>query len=369
MDTIQPQPRTLFDLFPTEVILLIFNYLSNNEIIFTFFFFNQRFNDLLLENKCYINHLELPRTNLHFWQNILSIIGSQIKSLNITLVDISLPLTYFPKLESFIISSRHGFRNEELRTIFNSNLFQNLHSSQVKEIQVFDYEVYEFYSDIISEDYVLENVFNNENSLETFEYLLDTSPLKIKNTTNLQTNFNLHSLTLILTDFKDTYMYTLLSYTPNLQCLYLRTEAPYHLQTPMTIIDIKLKKLSLELNRKQRYETPDTYWFENVDVNQLISFIKQFSSSLIYLSLDLLGIGLENANDFPFNSNKLQQLLEAMIKLQQFHLIAHADANEIDHDDIISTFKNELWFDHNWSFGMYRNYFFTLPFHFDYFNI
>ena len=40
--------------------------------------------------------------------------------------------------------------------------------------------------------------------------------------------------------------------------------------------------------------------------------------------------------------------------------------NRIDNDNILSEFKNQFWFDHNWSFGMHGNYFYTLPFHFDY---
>jgi hypothetical protein len=39
----------------------------------------------------------------------------------------------------------------------------------------------------------------------------------------------------------------------------------------------------------------------------------------------------------------------------------------INNANIISRFKNEYWFDHNWSFGMHGQYLYTLTFHFDHF--
>jgi hypothetical protein len=71
-------------------------------------------------------------------------------------------------------------------------------------------------------------------------------------------------------------------------------------------------------------------------------------------------------NEIPFNSIKLQQFLESMIELKEFHLYVKLNENIINYDKILSEFKNEYWFDHNLSFGMHGNYFYTLPFHFDY---
>ena len=65
------ESTTWLDLLPTEIIFIIFDYLSHNDIIYTFFFFNQRFNNLLLQNQRYLNYLELPTTNLNTWKNIL----------------------------------------------------------------------------------------------------------------------------------------------------------------------------------------------------------------------------------------------------------------------------------------------------------
>lgn len=36
-------------------------------------------------------------------------------------------------------------------------------------------------------------------------------------------------------------------------------------------------------------------------------------------------------------------------------------------EEILSTFKNQFWFDHNWSIGIHGKYLYTLPFHFDVF--
>jgi hypothetical protein len=98
--------------------------------------------------------------------------------------------------------------------------------------------------------------------------------------------------------------------------------------------------------------------------NLLMDIIKRFSSSLICLSLDLINLlNLNNIEQFPFNSQKLQQLLQSMTQLKQFHLYARTNINK---HFILNQFQNQFWSDHNWSFGMHGNYFYTLPFHFNY---
>ena len=89
---------------PTEIIFIIFDYLSNNDIIYSFFFLTQRLNNLLLQNQHFSNYFELPTTNLNAWEIILSMIGSQIKCLNITTIELSFPLRYFPIHFSMIMS-------------------------------------------------------------------------------------------------------------------------------------------------------------------------------------------------------------------------------------------------------------------------
>jgi hypothetical protein len=122
MATTDIQP-TWFDRFPTEIIYLIFDYLSNNDILYTFFFLNQRFNNLILQNQRYLTYLELPSTDLEIWKRILSVIDSQIECLNITTNDFSSSLEYFPNLRSLIISFPYGFTNDEWILIVESEQF------------------------------------------------------------------------------------------------------------------------------------------------------------------------------------------------------------------------------------------------------
>ena len=83
-------------------------------------------------------------------------------------------------------------------------------------------------------------------------------------------------------------------------------------------INIKLKQLYLKLD----YAISCYAWILEIDFDQLINIIKQFSSSLICLSLNLVDLNIRSTDEFPFNSIKLQQLLESMIELKQFHLYA-----------------------------------------------
>jgi len=89
---------TWFDYLPIEVILMIFDYLSNNDIIYTFLFFNTRFNDLILQNQRYLHCLELPKRNFDTLENIFSVIGVRIESLDVNLFDSLFLLKYFPNL-------------------------------------------------------------------------------------------------------------------------------------------------------------------------------------------------------------------------------------------------------------------------------
>jgi len=67
---------TLFDQLATEIIFEIFDYLSCNDILYTFFDFNQRFNSILLQHQQFSCKLESPTTDFYLWENILPIIGS-----------------------------------------------------------------------------------------------------------------------------------------------------------------------------------------------------------------------------------------------------------------------------------------------------
>ncbi len=130
MATTNIKSTTLFDLLSTEILFIIFNYLSSNDIIYTFFFFNQQFNSLLLQNEYYLNYFELPTTNLKTWEKILVVISSQIESRNI--IHLSLPLTYFLNLKSIIISLPAPLPDAQIKSIVEINQFQNLHSFKIK---------------------------------------------------------------------------------------------------------------------------------------------------------------------------------------------------------------------------------------------
>ncbi|CAF4251075.1 unnamed protein product [Adineta steineri] len=135
MDVTNTKSTTWFDPFPTEITFLIFDYLSNNDIIYTFFFLSERITDLLLENKRYITYLKLPTTNVKTWENILSIISARIESLNINSIDMTFSLTCFSNLKSLIISCPYGFPDEELKLIFASEQFESLHSFRILETE------------------------------------------------------------------------------------------------------------------------------------------------------------------------------------------------------------------------------------------
>jgi hypothetical protein len=151
-------------------------------------------------------------------------------------------------------------------------------------------------------------------------------------------------------------MFTLLKYTPNLKYLNVQSKQSDRYQIPLNKINIKLEQLYLTLKR-------DPY--REIDFDPLINGIKQFSSSLICLSLNLVALEIADRTQIPFNSTKLQQFLQSMTELKQFHLYAQLGDRSIDTDIILSQFKNQYWFDHNWSFGMHTKYLYTLPFHFD----
>jgi hypothetical protein len=51
---------TWLDQLSIEIILDIVDYLSSNDIIYTFFNFNQRFNSILLHHHRYLNNFEIP---------------------------------------------------------------------------------------------------------------------------------------------------------------------------------------------------------------------------------------------------------------------------------------------------------------------
>ncbi|CAF3927456.1 unnamed protein product [Adineta steineri] len=353
------ESTTWFDHFPTEIIFHIFDYLSTNDIIYTFFDFNQRLNTLLLQNQSYFKYFELPTTNINFWKTILSIIGSKIECLYISTINLRFSLSYFSNLKSIIISSSHGFPNEELNAIIDSEQFNNLHSFKIKQEKIFlDITYYDF---PLNQNDLLNKVFNNKNLLKIFQSSLLLLPFSIIPIDGITHNFNLHSLTLVLFNFGD--VFKLIENTPNLRYLNFQSKPPYTSEQPINTINLKLKQFHWTLI----HTGPAIigYEYTGTDFDQLTSAIKIFSSSLICLSLNLINLSIRTTERFPFNSIKLRQLLESMIKLKQFHLYARLYKEPIDIENVLSQFKTRYWFDKNLSFGMHGTYFYTLPFYFD----
>jgi hypothetical protein len=328
MATTNIQSKTCFDILPNEIIFIIFSYLSYNDIIYAFFFLNQRFNNLLLQNQRYLTYLELSTRDLNAWRNILSMIGYRIECLNINTNDLSFPLTYLPNLNSIVVSlprCLHSFQSQEEKTSFDE-----LHNNNNLFLRIFSYE----------------------NLLET----LTIPSYYTKNIDNLKINFNVRSMTLISIRFEK--IFSLITYTSNLEYLNVETYMPEINQRQISIDkrNIKLKQLYLTLHDRSG---------ASKSFDQLTNGIKQFSTSLTCLSLNLVNLFPINVNEIPVDSEKLQNFLESMIELKELHLYAKIDPCFNNFGQILSGFTNQYWLDHNWSFGIHKTYFYTLPFHYD----
>jgi len=60
------ESHTWLDRFPIEIIFNIFDYLSTKDILFSFFYFNQRFQNVLMQKQHFLRSLELPTSKLYF---------------------------------------------------------------------------------------------------------------------------------------------------------------------------------------------------------------------------------------------------------------------------------------------------------------
>lgn len=295
-------------------------------------------------------------------EKILLIIGSQIECLNINNINLSFPLSYFPNIKSLIFSSAYNLSNEELKLIVENKQFINLKSFKIKENKFYSEGLH--YDRVIDQNLILNKIFNNKNSLETFEYLFSRTPFRITSMQNFEINFNLYSLSLTLNYFR--MFFNIIKYTPNLIYLNIQSQLSDICIISTDNINIKLKQLHLTL-----YMDSDRMMFCDGRFNTIkrfsliLNLIKQFSSSLNCLSLNLARLNIENVDNFACNSLKLKEFLEPMKQLKEFHLYNKLFLSPIDNDRILSEFKSEYWFDHNLSFGMHFNYFYTLPFQFN----
>jgi hypothetical protein len=343
---------TWFDDIPMEIIYLIFKYLSTNDILYTFFDLNERLKIFLLENHCYTTYLELSITNFDKWRKIIPLISCRIECLHINTIYFLFPLNSFTNLKSIIISSSHGFADEELKSLVESEQFHRLESFRMisNHRSSTCYDNNDHYQ-------ILNEVFTNRTSLKIFEYSFVFPPLKFLHTDHYQINSKLESLKLILTDYED--IFVLLEYTPNLKYLNIHSKPLSRSIRLIKNFNLKLKQFDLKLSTNHSAESL-------IDFDQLMNNIKPFSSSLICLSLNIADLDIFNRNEIPFDFIKLQQWLQSMIKLKEFHfygkLIGYFNLNKM----ISIELQNWYWLKYNLSFGMHEKYLYTLPFYFGY---
>lgn len=347
---------TSFYQLATETILDIFEYLSSNDIIYAFFDFNQRFNSIILEYQHVLKRFETPTRNLNFWQNILPIIGSNIEQLIITTINFT-SLNLFSNLKSVIICSRFEIDPDQLNSILQNKQLDKLNSLKIKS------EIYYKNYNLNSTKKIFQNRCYSGNSLETPQCWSTLLTSDIEVLKYLTINKNIHSLSLNLFDFDN--LISLLRHTPNLRDLNIigTTFSPRHtLTNNRNWSTIKLEKFYFTAPIDDHITWTYGHYFL-----PLIDLIKQFSSSLICLSIDLSQKWMLEEGDNKFDGITLKkQLLESMIKLKKFHLyvrLKRASNTLIKYQ--LPTFDNDFWFEHNWSFGTHGNYLYTLPFHFD----
>jgi hypothetical protein len=156
-------------------------------------------------------------------------------------ISLSFPLSYFTHLKSLIISSRYGFPGDELKQIFESDLFQNLNSFKIKSNRLHSWSV--FGGESIIEKDLLRNIFNHKNSLEIFEYPLEISSSHLFKY-YFEMNFNFRSLTLIIFSLID--ISNVIHFTPNLEYLNITSYLPH---TNGRMIN-EIKRISFYGNRK-----------------------------------------------------------------------------------------------------------------------
>jgi hypothetical protein len=176
-------------------------------------------------------------------------------------------LDLFPNLKSLIISSSIPIYYDQSIFILKS---KQLNSFKIQSEIVNRTDVYE--TPLFNE------VFSNENSLHVFEYLSELFSF-YRSVASIKISVNLRSLSLKIFGFHS--LFPLLNYIPNLKYLnfLLLSFSGFNveLNVDIDLSLIKLKEFSFVL--------------QTGTINQRIFsfltwFIKQFSSSLNYLSLD-----------------------------------------------------------------------------------
>ncbi|CAF0995506.1 unnamed protein product [Adineta steineri] len=291
---------TWFIRFPTEIIYEIFDYLSSNDILYTFFYYNKRLNNLIIHDQHHINYFELPSSNSKFWQTILFTIESKIQTLIISTLPSSISLNNFSNLSSIIINSSFALTFAQFESILNNKQFHKLISFKILN------------QHSINTNFLLTKIFNKQNSLKIFQCTSTMNFYYRNNPIGLQSNIHLNSLILNLNNLK--YIYNYIQYTPNLK-----------------YINIQLKEFSYPDKQYNFYK----FKLQKFPVNNIL-----------------------------WNGAKLKKdLLQTIKQLKYFHLNVKLS---IDGSyEILSTFQNQFWFDHQWYFEINRFYLYSLPYQFN----
>lgn len=353
------EPRTSFGDLPTEVLLSVFDYLTSNDIIYTFYSVNGRFRNLLAHHGRYLSHYELPTSNTAFWQTVLPSVGPHVRTLTVPTPDLPLSLDVFANLTAVVITSPYGLSDRSLQVLFANRPFLQLRTFKVTS-NTFLRPRSSLLRDN-AEHYFFSNIFHERNQLREFAFLSRISLFSRKTLTNFETNSHLSSLTLRLNEFRD--VFAVLRYTPNLLVLNVATALCFVHQNrdqSMNTRDYKLQKLALTFARNDPDDVTDPTTYLH-----LLSDLKLFSSTLTRLSLNFINLNVASTDELPFNGLKLQhQLLKSMLVLDQFHLYAKARQLSIDAEGVLSTFTDRFWLDRRWFVATHGSYLYTVPFHF-----
>ncbi|CAF1113601.1 unnamed protein product [Adineta ricciae] len=334
---------TLLDHLPTEILFDIFDYLSCNDILYGFYNLNEKFNRILLEHYPHLNSLETPNNDFNFWQTILPIIQLRVEHVTITSIDSGLTLNAFPNLKSLVISTAVPIYSDELKPIIEDEKIRQLTTLKLRS------EILSR-ADLNETSYIIPTIFHHANSIETFEFLSTFDLHRLKNVINV----TIQSLTVKLGN--STSILTLITHTPNLRylnaVLYPMSTHPRPEQT-VNLTHVQLRTLLI---------TSENGSIKNQSFARLSNIIKQFSTSLVRLSLKLSSI---ISTDTQFDGHILRnQLLNPMTKLKNFHLFVTFDEEPTETSTLLSTFQNQFWYNHRWAVGVYGKHLFTLPFHF-----
>lgn len=234
--------RSCFHDFPNEILYEIFDYLSNNDLVFGLFNINERMNELILNNRRYLSYFCYSSMDLNKWINVFEKISSRIECLNVLSDDLFYSLNDFSNFRSLILCSIYGFIPEELSLMINSNQFKYLKTFQIRKDR----------ENVNRKDNnLLEQIWNNGNQLE--ELILPT--------------FN----------------------RINIEYLNIDSSIPHVMddQISMKSINVKLKEFSLTFYHKIG-RLNDIHWKNSF--HEIINGVNLFSSSLISLSFYLINL-------------------------------------------------------------------------------